>query len=211
MLFLKTLNASKRPYLRQNKHPPSPPGLGRKRSVSHLSPPTKRTGSPADMTEPTHPSASEFMDAATKHRALPTWLKIEIAHAAAHTQGKEELPTWAWAEYQVIHDTHATTTKATRSFRKLPSNFESAQWRNARKLKTIERSLFPVSGPLGELRNLVPTPTLNPTMPDPSPLEQLAENIPVSSAETNQEMKEAEDDTPAWPTTQKLTKPKEIY
>ncbi|KAL0630950.1 hypothetical protein Q9L58_010197 [Maublancomyces gigas] len=168
------------------------------------------------MTEPTRLSASETMDAATKDRALLAWLKIaathslpptdfgslQIAHAAAHTESKEELPTWAWAEYQVIHDNHATTTKAPRSFRKLPTIFESAQWRNARKLKTIERSLFPTSGPLGELLNLTPTPAPNPTMPDPSPLEELAENIPIGSPETNEEMKEGEDDTPvqylAW-------------
>ncbi|KAL0630583.1 hypothetical protein Q9L58_010570, partial [Maublancomyces gigas] len=163
------------------------------------------------------------MSAAVKDRALLTWLKtaathslpptdfgtLQIAHASAHAESKEELPTWAWTEYQVIHDNHAATTKAPRLFRKLPSIFESAQLRNARKLKTIERSLFPVSGPLGELINPTPAPAPNPTMPDPSPREPLAENIPISSPETNEEMKEAEDDTPVWPTAETLTRPGE--
>ncbi|KAL0630615.1 hypothetical protein Q9L58_010538, partial [Maublancomyces gigas] len=122
-----------------------------------------------------------------------------------HKDSTEELPEWAWVEYQVIHDNHATTTKAPRSFRKIPGIFEMAQWRNARHTKNCDRNIFPASGALGELITpKIPSPA--PTMPDPSPLPPLAE-IPIGAPEINEEM--GEDETPAWPTAEKLTRPDE--
>ncbi|KAL0631049.1 hypothetical protein Q9L58_010098 [Maublancomyces gigas] len=173
------------------------------------------------MTEPTRPTASQSLDSSIKDKALLDWLKtaatnslprtdlgsLQIACAAAHADNMEELPTRTWAEYQVIHENHVTLTKAPCSFRKTPSISETSQWRNAKRLKTIDQTLFPASRALGELLNQKPTP--NRTMPDRSPFEPLAENIPIRSPETNEEMHEAEDDTPVWPIAETHTRPGE--
>ncbi|KAL0630651.1 hypothetical protein Q9L58_010502 [Maublancomyces gigas] len=76
-----------------------------------------------------------------RDRDLLKWLKItathslpptdfgslQIANPAAHKDNTQELHEWAWVEYEVIHDNHATTTKAPRSFRKISGIFEMAQ------------------------------------------------------------------------------------
>ncbi|KAL0630611.1 hypothetical protein Q9L58_010542 [Maublancomyces gigas] len=162
------------------------------------------------MSQP-RPTASESQDKAIKDRELLAWLKtaathslppsdfgsLQIAHAAAYKDKKDELPEWAWAEYQVIYDTHASVTKAPRLFHKNPSIFEITQWRNARKNIDINRSLFPVSGAIGSPIP-PPQPTAGPTMPDPSPLDSLEDSIPIGAPETNEEMGEEADD--GWPT-----------
>ncbi|KAL0630708.1 hypothetical protein Q9L58_010441, partial [Maublancomyces gigas] len=144
---------------------------------------------------PPRPTASESQATAITERELLSLLKVaathglppfdfgslQIAHAAAHKDRKDELPEWAWAEYQVIYDTHASVTKAPQLLHKHISIFEITQWRKVRKGNKINRSHFPVSGAIGSPIS-PPKPTADPTMPDPSPRNGVSDGISEQEA-----------------------------
>ncbi|KAL0630555.1 hypothetical protein Q9L58_010598 [Maublancomyces gigas] len=150
----------------------------------------------ADMFRPT---SSEIMVAAMKDRDVFKWLKsaathslprtdfgsLQIAYAAAHKDSTQELPEWAWVEYQVIHDNHATTTKAPAASAKSQA---SSRWYNGGTLDTQRTHDEHQAHPDSPHPTAPPETAIEITAPARSSPAPTPETTPQASAEFNNEL-----------------------